>query len=436
VKAERLHWFFSGFTVTDLTATGGDAWGSGDPRYDSRSVLLPFIDWLESGSRTAGQLLSLCLDTIAAREAEVRAWVTVEPRPGRDGGPLRGIPFGAKDIIETRGLATEYGSPLYAGRKGERDAHIVSLLESAGAVLLGKTQTTAFASFDPAPTRNPRLPGHTPGGSSAGSAAAVAARMVPFAVGTQTLGSVLRPASYCGVCGFKPSYGLIPMDGVMPFAPSLDTLGFFTETAADMACLWRRMGGSEGHTGKDACALFPMAAEGTMTSAIGDAAERLRANGVMVDEVAPPAGWDRLGAAARTINDYEGARSHAGRYREFGERIGTRLAELVRRGQRIPDQEYAAARAHVEEMRNALAAVLREYSAILSPAATGPAPAGFDSTGDPANNAPWTALGGPAISVPLRVRAAPLGLQIAAAPGCDDALVAFAARAERLLISR
>src|SRR5205807_4020063 len=143
---------------------------------------------------------------------------------------------------ETRGLSTEYGSPLYEGRKGASDAPAILTLRRAGAVLLGKTHTTAFACFDPAPTRNPRFPGHTPGGSSAGSAAAVAAGMVPFAIGTQTLGSVLRPASYCGVCGFKPTFGRIPIDGVLPFAPSLDTVGFFARTAREMEWLWARLG--------------------------------------------------------------------------------------------------------------------------------------------------------------------------------------------------
>jgi Asp-tRNA(Asn)/Glu-tRNA(Gln) amidotransferase A subunit family amidase len=166
---------------------------------------------------------------------------------------------------------------------------------------------------------------------------------------------------------------------------------------------------------------------------VDHAAERLRAGGVPVDALDLPEGWDRLTAAARTINDYEGARTHAARYREFGERIGLRLAALVGRGLEMPEGEYTDALAHVTRMRARLANVLWEYPAILSPAATGPAPAGFDSTGDPANNAPWTALGVPAISVPLAVAGAPLGLQITAAWGRDDALVAVAEQAEELL---
>src|SRR5262245_32642130 len=205
-------------------------------------MLRQFIERLESGEKSPVDLLSLCRTCIAEREPEVRAWVDVSPQESPGGGPLRGIPFGAKDIYETLGLATEFGSAIYAGRKGQTDAALVTKLREAGAILLGKTQTTAFASFDPGPTRNPRDLRHTPGGSSSGSAAAVAAGMVPFALGSQTQGSVLRPASFCGVVGFKPTYGLLSLDGVLPFAPSLDTAGLFTQTAADMHLLWDRMG--------------------------------------------------------------------------------------------------------------------------------------------------------------------------------------------------
>jgi Asp-tRNA(Asn)/Glu-tRNA(Gln) amidotransferase A subunit family amidase len=309
---------------------------------------------------------------------------------------------------------------------------MVADLCDAGAGLLGKTHTTAFASFDPAPTRNPRLAGHTPGGSSAGSAAAVAAGMAPFALGTQTMGSVVRPASYCGVCGFKPSFGLIPIAGVLPFAASLDTVGLFTQTAADMAALWARGFGGGFHVELRRAAYFPLPSDEAMTAAVAAAVVRLCSNGVAVDELDVPAGWDRLLCAARTINDYEGARSHQARYREFGERIGVRLAELVRRGLAIAQAEYEDARAFAGQMRGVLHQVFWEYPVIFTPAATGAPPSGLESTGDPAHNAPWTALGVPAISVPLAAPM-PAGLQITAAWGRDDALVVVAAEAERML---
>ena len=398
-------------------------------------MLLKCLRWLESGERTPEDLLALCLRRIAETDGEVHAWAAVCPDPHGGDGLLHGIPFGAKDVFETRGLPTEYGSPLYAGRKGDRDAAVITQLRRGGAVLLGKTHTAAFASFDPAPTRNPRLPGHTPGGSSSGSAAAVAAGMVPFAIGTQTLGSVLRPASYCGVCGFKPSFGLIPIDGALPFARSLDTVGFFAASAADMACLWSRGFGGRPAADPHRAVRFRVNSEESMGRAIADAAARLRAIGMQIEEADPPAGWERLQIAACTINDYEGARTHAARYQEFSERIGTRLAELVRRGLAIPDDDYRSALEHVVRMRSEISAVLWEYPAILTPAANGPAPAGLDSTGDPAPNAPWTALGLPAISVPLPVSGAPLGLQIAAGWGRDDALISIAEQAEEHLLA-
>jgi len=311
-------------------------------------VLLEFVRLLSTGEKSANELLALCLRRIAAAEAETLAWVEVAPQEALGDGLLNGIPFGVKDIFETRGLATEYGSPLYAGRKGPADAAVVAGLRGAGAVILGKTRTAAFASFDPPATHNPRLPGHTPGGSSSGSAAAVAAGMAPFALGTQTLGSVIRPAAYCGVCGFKPSFGLLSTEGVMPFAPSLDTVGFFTATAADMAELWSRGFGGRFDADLHRAACFRLPAGPVMREAMAAAIERLRLRGVDIDEIDPPAGWDRLTAAAFTINRYEGARSQQERYAEFGERIGAKLAALVRDGLRLPLSEYEDARAHVE----------------------------------------------------------------------------------------
>jgi Asp-tRNA(Asn)/Glu-tRNA(Gln) amidotransferase A subunit family amidase len=391
-------------------------------------VLRQFLHWLESGEKTTADLLALCLQRIAEREDDVRAWVAIDPQPALADGLLNGIPFGVKDIFETRGLPTEYGSSLYKGRRSERDARVVDDLRHTGAVLLGKTHTTAFASFDPAPTHNPRLPGHTPGGSSAGSAAAVAAGMAPFAIGSQTLGSVLRPASFCGVCGFKPSFGLIPFDGALAFAPSLDTVGFFTQTAADMNELWSRgFGGRFDAHLHHAAALRVPADE-----SFGRAVDRLRSEGVAIDEIDPPEGWDRLLTAALIINQYEGARTHRERYEEFGDRMGTKLAALIRDGLRTPQEEYDAACAHVERMRAQVSTLHWDYPIILTPAG-GPAPAGFASTGDPSHNAPWTALGVPAIAVPMPLEGPPMAIQVTAAWGRDDALVAVAAELESLL---
>ena len=201
-------------------------------------------DWFNASldARDAG--VKACLDRIRSKDADIHAWVQVLPQPPTGRGALSGIPFGMKDIVETKGLSTEYGSPIYKGRIGTDDAAIVRELRQRGGILLGKTHTTAFAYRTPAPTRNPRNLAHTPGGSSSGLAAAVAAGMVPFAIGTQTGGSVLRPASFCGVTGFKPTFGWTSTEGVLPFAKSLDTLGFFTHTAADMLALWEALGHS------------------------------------------------------------------------------------------------------------------------------------------------------------------------------------------------
>jgi Asp-tRNA(Asn)/Glu-tRNA(Gln) amidotransferase A subunit family amidase len=371
--------------------------------------------------------------TLRVADDEIHAWVEILPDPDPPfPGPLNGLRYGAKDIFETRGLATEYGSPLFAGRKGTRDAELIVRLREAGAVLVGKTRSTAFASFDPAPTLNPRFPGHTPGGSSSGSAAAVAAGMVPFAIGTQTLGSVIRPASFCGICGFKPTFGLIPFDGALPFAPSLDTVGFFTRTAAEMQSLWSRGFGGEFEARLFRAARLRLAAEPPMQQAMDDAVAGLRAQGVQIDEIDPPAGWDRLVAAAFLVNQYEGARTHQALHAEYGDRLGAKLSALIREGLALPESAYEDSRTIIEQARTEIAQVFWEYPAILSPAAVGPPPFGLASTGDPTPNAPWTAMGLPTITIPLP-GPIPLGLQITGAWARDDALVAVAAHAEKLI---
>jgi len=368
---------------------------------------------------------------------QFRLGLQVAPQAATGSGPLAGIPFGAKDIYETQGLITAYGSPLYAGRMGSADAGLVAQLRGLGAVLLGKTQTTAFAYFDPAPTRNPRDLSRMPGGSSSGSAAAVAAGMVPFALGSQTQGSVLRPASFCEVAGFKPTRGLLSLDGVLPFAPSLDTAGLFTQTADDMMRLWPLMGFQAAPWARRAIAVPAQipAVDSEMEKAFHAALDRLRRHGWIVETIAMPARFPELLPAARLVNNYEGARTHELRWREHGSGIGVKLAQLVEEGLAIPAEKYAAALALIAALKQEMSELFRSYPVLATPAAPGPAPEGLASTGDPRLNSPWTALGVPAISVPMPVGdGPPLGLQLVTAEGADSALLAAAAEVEASLL--
>ena len=376
-----------------------------------------------------------CLEAIASLDGQIRAWVQVSPQPSTGIGLLSEIPFGAKDIMETRGLLTEYGSPIYRGRAGVEDADIVTELKTRGGILLGKTHTTAFAYVTPAPTRNPRNLNHTPGGSSSGSAAAVAAGMVPFALGTQTKGSVLRPASYCGVTGFKPTFGLFSMKGVLPFAKSLDTLGFFTQGPRDMLELWHALDRpSEPIDAVVLGAPDPMpVVEAPMAAAFQAALATLTRGGIAIRSIDLAGMLATLADAAHIVMCYEGARFHQQRYEEYGARLAD-LAEMVRFGLTIDESSYDAARRHIDACRQDIAEVYTSTPVIAVPAATGPAPAGLASTGDPAMNAPWTALGTPAISIPMPVgRALPLGLQLTAAHGQDGLLLRTAERVSAVL---
>ncbi len=400
-------------------------------------MLRQFLEWRDSGEKTPAQLLDICLARIAECEPRIQAWVQVAPQASTGAGPLAGMPFGAKDIYETKGLITAYGSPLYAGRIGSADAALVAELRGLGAVLLGKTQTTAFAYFDPAPTRNPRDLTRTPGGSSSGSAAAVAAGMVPFALGSQTQGSVLRPASFCGVAGFKPTRDLLSLQGILPFAPSLDTAGLFTQTADDMQMLWSLMG-FHAAAPKSRSLAVPAgipAVDPVMEKAFHVALDRLSSQGWTVNAIEMPARFAELLPAARLINNYEGARTHAQHWREHGSRIGAKLAQLVEEGLAIPAEKHAAALALIAVLKQEMNDLFRAHAVVATPAAPGPAPEGLASTGDPRLNTPWTALGVPAISVPLPVGdAPPLGIQLAAAAGADSALLAIAAEVETSLL--
>lgn len=390
---------------------------------------------MNASREVRARALQPCLDRIRALDSSIHAWVQVLPQRATGDGPLSEIPFGAKDIMETRGLSTEYGSPIYKGRIGTADAAIVRELRQRGAILLGKTQTTAFAYFTPAPTRNPRSLDHTPGGSSSGSAAAVAAGMVPFALGTQTKGSVLRPASYCGVTGFKASYGLLSIEGVLPLAKSLDTLGLFTHTPADMLALWESLGYSVGRTEDFALGVpDPMPdVEPAMAAAFQDALSRFRRAGVSIQSLDIARMLVELDAATTTVMFYEGARFHQQRFNEYGSRLAD-LANLVREGLQIPIERYDEARRFIAACKVRVAELYKATPVILVPAATGPAPSSLASTGDPRMNAPWTALGTPAISIPMPVAGGlPLGLQLTADHGQDSRVIRTAVRLQTLL---
>jgi len=393
-KIDRRTFLFTGFAAA-MGATMGVT--------SQKALLETLTQWFDASRRTRELALQPCLDRIRDMDPSIHAWVQVLPQRPTGKGKLSAIPFGVKDIIETRGLATEYGSPIYKGRIGAADAAIVRDLRQREGILLGKTQCTAFAYFTPPPTRNPRDLEHTPGGSSSGSAAAVAAGMVPFALGTQTKGSGLRPASFCGVTGFKASYGLLPMEGVLPLAKSLDTLGFFTHTPADMLLLWESMGHSAGETEDFALgAPEPLPeVEPAMATAFQNALSLLRSAGASIRSIA---------------------------------RLGAELVDLVQKGLQISAERYNETVRYVDSCKPRFTELFKATPVILTPAAVGPAPLGLASTGDPRMNAPWTALGTPAISIPIPVASGlPLGLQLAADHGQDARLLRTAVRLQRML---
>jgi Asp-tRNA(Asn)/Glu-tRNA(Gln) amidotransferase A subunit family amidase len=387
------------------------------------SRLETFSDWIQADRDARKRGLQQCLDRIRQLEPSIHAWVQVQPEQPTADGPLSGIPFGVKDIVETKGMATEYGSPLYKGRVGTEDASIIREMRGRGAILLGKTVTTAFAYRTPGPTRNPRNLDHTPGGSSSGSAAAVAAGMVPFTIGEQTRGSMIRPASFCGVTGFKPTHDLLSTEGMLPFAKSLDTLGLYTHTPADMIALWKAIGKPVA-SGEQ----FPFAApepipecDPEMANAFRQSIALLRRAGITIKSIDIAGDLKKLVETSDVLESYEGARVHEARLKQFGDRLDPNIANLVRNGLKIPMERYDEAKRLIAESRIRFAELFKSTPVILTPAAPGPAPLGLSSTGDPRMNAPWTALGTPAVSIPMPIASGlPLGLQLTADVGQDS----------------
>ncbi|WP_137284673.1 amidase [Halorussus salinisoli] len=367
--------------------------------------------------------------------AEAAALRDRYPEP-RDRPPLYGVPVGVKDIFHTRGLPTRAGSDLPISELTGAEGSAVAALRDAGALVLGKTVTTEFAYFEPGPTRNPHDPQHTPGGSSSGSAAAVAAGETPLALGTQTVGSTIRPAAFCGIVGFKPSYDRIPTDGVLPLAESVDHVGAFTRdvtgmrVAASVLCDdWETVATDDRPVlGVPTGPYLSQATEvgldqfDAQVEALERAGYEVRRVRLFNDIDALNERHDRLVAA-------EAALAHAEWVDEYGDRYAAETADLVREGQSVTVEEVAAVRASRRDLRAEVAAVTAEegVDVWISPAAPGPAPEGIDGTGDPVMNLPWTHAGVPAVSLPGgRVDGLPVGLQCVGSFMDDERLLARA----------
>jgi Asp-tRNA(Asn)/Glu-tRNA(Gln) amidotransferase A subunit family amidase len=360
----------------------------------------------------------------------------------RPGLALAGLPIAVKDVIDTAGLPTERGSPIHRGRRPGRDATCVARLRAAGAVVLGKTVTTEFAFYRPGRTRNPHDPSRTPGGSSSGSAAAVAAGLVPAALGTQTAGSVIRPASFCGVVGMKPTFGRVPLDGVLPFAPTLDTIGVFVRDLSALPLLLDAMGAPAPPAGRDGpprvalCRTesWPLA-EPSTRALVEDAAGALARAGAAVEDLDLGPAFQDLAAAQRAVMAAEAARAFAEVRARHGDLLSPVLRDFLREGDGVGRGREAEAREQAARCRAALEAIFARLDVLLTPAAPGEAPVGLESTGDPVFNRIWTLLGVPCLSLPAGrgPDGMPVGLQLVGASGADGALVESAAWIARAL---
>jgi Asp-tRNA(Asn)/Glu-tRNA(Gln) amidotransferase A subunit family amidase len=404
---------------------------------------------------TAEALVRAYLDRIETRETVVGAWQFFDHERAlaaarqRDAEPprrpLHGVPIAVKDLIDTVDMPTTYGSPIYRGHRPPADASCVALARAAGAIVLGKTVTTEFAAFTPGKTANPRNPAHTPGGSSSGSAAAVADGMAPLAFGTQTAGSVIRPAAYCGCIGYKPSFGLINRAGVKPLADSLDTVGILARTVEDAAffagVLSERPALRHLTVPSDPprFGLYrtPMwdEAEAATAAALDTARAALERAGSAVAELAIAREHHGLAEAQDTIMGFEMAQALACERIEHSAELSPRLAQMLDAGMTIGAAEYDRALARAAEARGALDAFFGTCDAVLVPAAPGEAPRGLGNTGNPIFNRMWTLLGVPCVTVPARwgENGLPTGVQLVGRMRDDVRLMACAAFLEQAL---
>jgi Asp-tRNA(Asn)/Glu-tRNA(Gln) amidotransferase A subunit family amidase len=397
-------------------------------------------------------LVTACLERIAKREPEVHAWAyldaeraLVEARE-RDReaprSPLHGVPVGIKDVIDTADMPTEYNSPIYRGHRPKTDAACVALLRRAGCVILGKTATTEFANNHPAPTRNPHNLDHTPGGSSSGSAAAVADGMVPLALGTQTGGSVIRPAAYCGVAACKPSFGSINRAGLKFVSESLDTIGMFGRDLAGLILAQHVLTGRAlppEQSGKPRVGLCRTPrwrdADQATQANLERAAHALAKAGARVSDFELPAGSQALFDRHAAVMGFESAHALAWEYANFPDQISATLKPRLEAGWRVKREEYDEVRGIARACRARLAEMLRDFDFLLTPSAPGAAPASLASTGDAVFNRAWTLLGVPCVTLPFGAapNGLPLGVQLVGALDEDMRLLAWAQWADKAL---
>lgn len=407
---------------------------------------------VQTGEITAAALVDACLDKIRTLEPTLHAWAHLDADGARAAaraldagtarGPLRGVPIGIKDIFHVQGMPTTAGSRPFAHSRPAADATSVARLRAAGAVILGKTHTTEFAFRDAGPTGNPWNPRHTPGGSSSGSAAAVAARMVPAALGTQTVGSVLRPAAYCGVVGYKPTHGLVPADGVIPLAWSLDHVGVFARSVTDVAQVLGVLtarGLDPVPVGAPRLALVPELLERAtpeMATHLRAVADRFAAAGAKVTELTLPSEFAPLAAAGQRVLEVEAAAYHRDTFARYEKDYGKHIAEMIRVGLGHTAVDYVAANRARLAFREAVMPLLAAHDALLSPTAPATPPEGLAFTGDASLCAPWSSAGVPSVSLPSGVSEAshlPLAIQLVQAAGADARLLGVAAWCERVL---
>jgi len=399
---------------------------------------------IAKGEITSEQFVRACLGRIAERDGLLKAWAFLDPdlalsqARARDAaeerlGPLHGVPVGVKDIIDTADMPTGMNSPIYDGYRPRNDAACVALMRKAGAVILGKTVTVEFAGMAPPPTRNPHNPDHTPGGSSSGSAAAVADFHVPAAFGTQTAGSVHRPAAYCGIVGWKPSFDHFNIHGVRAAAQSLDTLGLLTRSVDDAELLGAVLVGREAELGAQPprppviglCRTHLwQQAKPESVEAVEEACDRLGQAGAEIREFPLPEDFAALSDARNLVSNYERARATSWEFFTHPELLSPQLHASVERGLSVDYRDYAAAIAHAYDCRARLNPLMEGFDALIAPVAEGEAPEGLEATGDHAFVGFWNLLHVPSFALPTAAgpNGLPVGIHLVGAFGNDIAL--------------